>query len=117
VIEGSADPMFSNEDAQEVASELSRLGISRVTGSLRITGQFYYFATGYHSNLSRETSASKLRTAIERAGIKIDGQTVFGDKSGTILLSHYSEVLVHLLLYQNAHSSNRSEGHRLFKNS
>jgi len=106
VVEGTADPMFSAEDAQEVASELSRLGISRVAGGLRIAGQFYYFATGYHSNLSRETSASKLRTAFERAGIKIEGQTVFGDKSGTILLSHYSEELVHLLLYQNAHSSN-----------
>jgi serine-type D-Ala-D-Ala carboxypeptidase/endopeptidase (penicillin-binding protein 4) len=106
VVEGNADPMFSAVDAQEVASELSRLGISRVTGALRIAGPFYYFATGYHSNLSRETSASKLRTAIERAGIKIGGQTVFGDKSGTLLLSHYSEQLVRLLLYQNAHSSN-----------
>ena len=106
VVEGNADPMFSAVDAQEVAVELSRLGISRVTGALRIAGPFYYFATGYHSNLSRETSASKLRTALERAGIKISGQTVFGDKSGTLLLSHYSEQLVRLLLYQNAHSSN-----------
>jgi D-alanyl-D-alanine carboxypeptidase/D-alanyl-D-alanine-endopeptidase (penicillin-binding protein 4) len=106
VVEAGCDPMFSAEDAQEVASELSRLGISRVTGMLRIAGPFYYFATGYHSNLSRETSASKLRTALERSGIKIDGQTVFGDKSGTILISHYSEELIHLLFYQNAHSSN-----------
>jgi D-alanyl-D-alanine carboxypeptidase/D-alanyl-D-alanine-endopeptidase (penicillin-binding protein 4) len=106
VVEGNADPMFSAEDAQQVAGELSRLGISRVTGAFRICGPFYYFATGYHSNLSRETSASKLRAAFERAGIKIDGQTVFGDKSGAILVSHYSEELIHLLFYQNAHSSN-----------
>jgi serine-type D-Ala-D-Ala carboxypeptidase/endopeptidase (penicillin-binding protein 4) len=106
VIEGSADPMFSAEDAQEVASKLAHLGISRIAGAFRIAGPFYYFATGYSSNLSRETSASKLRAAIERAGIKIDGQTVFGDKSGTLLLSHYSEELIELLLYQNAHSSN-----------
>jgi D-alanyl-D-alanine carboxypeptidase len=106
VVAGNADPMFSAEDAQVVASELSRLGISRVTGALRIAGPFYYFATGYHSNLSRETSAAKLRAAFDRAGIKINGQTVFGDKTGTILLSHYSEELVHLLFYQNAHSSN-----------
>ena len=106
VVEGNADPMFSTQDAQEVAVELSRLGISRVTGALRIAGQFYYFATGYRSNLSRETSAAKLRAAIQRAGIRIDGSTVFGDKSGTLLLAHYSEELVRLLLYQNAHSSN-----------
>jgi D-alanyl-D-alanine carboxypeptidase/D-alanyl-D-alanine-endopeptidase (penicillin-binding protein 4) len=106
VIEGSADPMFSAEDAQEVAGELSRLGVSRVTGALRVAGPFYYFATGYHSNLSRETSASKLRAAFERAGIKIGGPTVFGDKSGAPLVSHYSEELIHLLFYQNAHSSN-----------
>lgn len=106
VVEGSADPMFSAQDAQDVAIELSRLGISRVSGSLRIAGPFYYFATGYRSNLSRETSAAKLRQAIQRAGIKIDGPTVFGEKSGAILLSHYSDELVRLLLYQNAHSSN-----------
>lgn len=106
VVEGNADPMFSAQDAQEVAVELSRLGISRVTGGLRIAGPFYYFATGYRSNLSRETSAAKLRQAIQRAGIKIDGPTAFGEKSGTILLSHYSDELVRLLLYQNAHSSN-----------
>lgn len=106
VVEGGADPMFSSYDAQEVAVQLSRLGISRVSGALRIAGPFYYFATGYHSNLSLETSASKLRAALQRAGITIDGQTAFGEKSGTLLLSHYSDPLVAILLYQNAHSNN-----------
>ena len=106
VIEGGADPMFSSYDAQEVAVQLSRLGIARVIGNLRIAGPFYYFATGYHSNLSPETSASKLRVAFQRAGIRIDGSTVFGEKAGTLLLSHYSDPLVSILLYQNAHSSN-----------
>ncbi|MEK6302524.1 MAG: D-alanyl-D-alanine carboxypeptidase [Acidobacteriota bacterium] len=106
VVEGSADPMFALADAQEVANELTRLGVSRVTGSMRVAGAFYYFATGYRSNLSRETSASKLRAAFQRAGIKIDGPTVFGEPSGTLLLSHYSDQLTHILLFQNAHSSN-----------
>jgi D-alanyl-D-alanine carboxypeptidase/D-alanyl-D-alanine-endopeptidase (penicillin-binding protein 4) len=106
VIDGSADPMFSLYDAQEVAVQLSRLGVSRVTGALRIAGQFYYFATGYHSNLSAATSGAKLRTAFQRAGIRIEGETTFGEKSGTLLLSHYSDQLVSILLYQNAHSSN-----------
>jgi D-alanyl-D-alanine carboxypeptidase/D-alanyl-D-alanine-endopeptidase (penicillin-binding protein 4) len=106
VVDGHADPMFSAEDAQEVATELSRLGISRITGALRIAGSFYYFATGYHSNLSHETSAAKLRAALQRAGIKIDGPTVYAEKSGTVLISHYSDELMRLLLYQNAHSSN-----------
>lgn len=106
VIEGGADPMFSSYDAQEVAVQLSRLGIARVIGNLRIAGPFYYFATGYHSNLSPETSASKLRVAFQRAGIRIDGSTAFGEKAGTLLLSHYSDPLVSILLYQNAHSSN-----------
>ncbi|MFY9554510.1 MAG: D-alanyl-D-alanine carboxypeptidase [Blastocatellia bacterium] len=106
VIEGNANPMFSLFDAQEVALQLSRLGVSRVTGGLRITGQFYYFATGYHSNLSPETSAAKLHAALQKAGIRIEKPPVFGEKSGTILLSHYSDPLVSILLYQNAHSSN-----------
>jgi D-alanyl-D-alanine carboxypeptidase/D-alanyl-D-alanine-endopeptidase (penicillin-binding protein 4) len=73
---------------------------------LRIAGPFYYFATGYRSNLSPETSADKLRNALERAGIKIAGETIFGPASGDPLLAHYSERLLQTLLYQNAHSSN-----------
>jgi D-alanyl-D-alanine carboxypeptidase/D-alanyl-D-alanine-endopeptidase (penicillin-binding protein 4) len=106
VVEGAADPMFSAQDAQEVAAELSKVGVGHVTGALRVAGPFYYFATGYHSNLSRETSAAKLRAALQAAGIRIEGQTVFGDKAGAVLVSHYSEPLVSILFYQNAHSSN-----------
>ncbi|HVF90809.1 MAG TPA: D-alanyl-D-alanine carboxypeptidase [Blastocatellia bacterium] len=106
VVEGGADPMFSAVDADEVARELARVGISRVTGSLRMCGPFYYYARGYTSNLSRETSSVKLRSALERAGMKIEGATVFGEKSGEILVSHYSDQLLNILLYQNAHSSN-----------
>ncbi|HSQ20790.1 MAG TPA: D-alanyl-D-alanine carboxypeptidase, partial [Blastocatellia bacterium] len=106
VIEGGADPMFSQYDAQEVALEISHVGVSRVTGGLRFAGQFYYFANGYHSNLSTETSAAKLRAALQRSGLRIEGNTAFGEKSGTLLLSHYSDSLASILLYQNAHSSN-----------
>lgn len=106
VFEGNADPMFSTEDAQEVAEQIAKLGISHVTGRLRIAGPFYYFAVGYHSNLSRETSAAKLRGVLQRAGIRIEGPNVFGEKSGTLLLSHFSDELIRVLLYQNAHSSN-----------
>ena len=106
VVEGEADPMFSLYDAQEVALQISRLGVSHVRGALRVAGQFYYFANGYRSNLSPETSAAKLRAALQRAGIRIEGETIFGERSGTLLLSHYSDPLVSILLYQNAHSSN-----------
>ncbi|MEW6208635.1 MAG: D-alanyl-D-alanine carboxypeptidase, partial [Acidobacteriota bacterium] len=106
VVEGGFDPMFSRFDAEEVASALMRVGISRVTGDLRISGGFYFFARGYHSNLSRETSAAKLRQAIERAGIRIEGATRFGQKSGRLIVAHHSDQLARLLLYQNAHSSN-----------
>jgi D-alanyl-D-alanine carboxypeptidase/D-alanyl-D-alanine-endopeptidase (penicillin-binding protein 4) len=106
VVEASADPMFSQTDAQQVAAEVLRLGISRVGGSLRIAGPFYYFAEGYHLPLSPKTSAEKLRTALMRAGLKIDGRVIFGAKSGALLVSHYSDQLVHILLYQNAYSSN-----------
>ncbi len=106
VVEGGLNPMFSHLDAEQVAAALIKLGISRVTGKLRIAGGFYYFARGYKSNLSPETSMAKLYETLRRAGIKIDGGQTFGDKSGTILLAHYSDTLMNLLLYQNAHSSN-----------
>lgn len=106
VVEGGSDPVFSLNDIDEVAAQLSRAGISRVTGRLRISGRFYYFANGYRSNLSPETSATKLRAALLKAGIKISGESGFGNKSGSLLLSHYSDPLVSILLFQNAHSSN-----------
>jgi D-alanyl-D-alanine carboxypeptidase/D-alanyl-D-alanine-endopeptidase (penicillin-binding protein 4) len=106
VVEAGSDPMFSLYDADEVAAQLSRLGVSRVTGRLRIAGQFYYFANGYRSNLSVDTSAMKLRVALQKAGVRIEGDSAFGEKSGTLLLSHYSDPLASILLFQNAHSSN-----------
>lgn len=106
VVEGGFNPAFSHFDAAEVAQTLWQLGITRVTGNLRIAGNFYYFATGYRSNLSRETSAAKLREALQRAGIRISGKTLFGEKSGDHLVTHHSDQLIKLLLYQNAHSSN-----------
>lgn len=105
-VDGGCNPMFSMFDAQEIGLQLSRLGIARITGGLRIAGAFYYFANGYHSNLSLETSAEKIRTALQRNGIRIEGPTTFGTSSGTLLLSHYSDPLISILLYQNAHSSN-----------
>jgi len=106
IVQGGSNPVFSSFDADEVALQLSKLGITHVTGGLRIAGPFYYFATGYHSNLSPETSAGKLRTALQRSGIKIEGATVFGANEGPLLLSHYSDPLESILLFQNAHSSN-----------
>jgi serine-type D-Ala-D-Ala carboxypeptidase/endopeptidase (penicillin-binding protein 4) len=106
VVEGGLNPMFSHLDAEQVAAALVKLGISRVTGKLRVTPGFYYFARGYKSNLSPETSKVKLYETLRRAGIKIDGGMTFGEVSGTILLAHYSDILANLLLYQNAHSSN-----------
>src|SRR6185295_1290047 len=40
------------------------------------------------------------------SGIKIEGATVFGANEGPLLLSHYSDPLESILLFQNAHSSN-----------
>ncbi|HKY05767.1 MAG TPA: D-alanyl-D-alanine carboxypeptidase, partial [Blastocatellia bacterium] len=112
VVRGGADPMFSSTDAEEVARNLSKVGIARVTGNLRVAGPFYYYARGYTSNLSRETSAAKLRGILEKSGIKIDGQTVLaeapeqGEEPGQNLVTHYSDRLDKILLYQNAYSSN-----------
>jgi serine-type D-Ala-D-Ala carboxypeptidase/endopeptidase (penicillin-binding protein 4) len=106
VVSGNNDPMFSLADIQEVARSLIQTGISRVTGGLRLAGSFTYFAKGYHDRLQPETSASKLLGGLRRAGIRIEGGYSFGQRSGTLLLSRYSDELVRILLFQNAHSSN-----------
>ena len=106
VVEGSADPMFSRTDAEQVAKSLAQIGISRVTGNLRIVEPFYFYARGYKSNLSRETSAVKLYESLRRAGLRIEGRITYGESKGTPLVAHYSDTLASILLYQNAHSSN-----------
>jgi D-alanyl-D-alanine carboxypeptidase/D-alanyl-D-alanine-endopeptidase (penicillin-binding protein 4) len=106
VVSGNGNPIFSQADVQEVARSLVQVGISRVTGGLRLAGSFCYFAHGYHDRLQPETSASKLLSGLRRAGIRIERGFSFGEKSGTLLLSHYSDELAKILLFQNAHSSN-----------
>jgi D-alanyl-D-alanine carboxypeptidase/D-alanyl-D-alanine-endopeptidase (penicillin-binding protein 4) len=106
VVSGSGNPVFSQADIQEVARSLIQVGLSRVSGGLRLAGSFCYFAHGYHDKLQPDTSASKLLGGLRRAGIRIDGGISFGERSGTLLLSHYSNELVKILLFQNAHSSN-----------
>lgn len=106
VVCGNNDPMFSQACVPQVARALSQIGISRVTGKLRLSGAFTYFANGYHDRLLPETSASKLLAGLRRAGIRIDGGCCFGEQSGRLILSNYSDELVRILLYQNAHSSN-----------
>src|SRR6185295_13291161 len=48
IVQGGSNPAFSSLDADEVALQLSRLGIAHIAGGLRIAGPFYYFARGYH---------------------------------------------------------------------
>ncbi|MGH9821776.1 MAG: D-alanyl-D-alanine carboxypeptidase, partial [Blastocatellia bacterium] len=92
--------------AEQVARELSRVGVTHVTGALRITGGFTYFALGYEDALSAQTSASKLLTDLRRAGLSIGGGVTFGMGGGKLLVSHYSNQLSRILLFQNAHSVN-----------
>jgi len=106
VVSGNSDPMFSQADVEQVARGLIQAGVSRVRGSLKLTGNFCYFANGYHDKLQPQTSASKLLAGLRRAGIRIEGGISFGGKSGRLLLSHYSDEMVRILLFQNAHSSN-----------
>jgi D-alanyl-D-alanine carboxypeptidase/D-alanyl-D-alanine-endopeptidase (penicillin-binding protein 4) len=106
VVSGNNDPMFSQASIQQVASALTQVGITRVTGALRLSGSFTYFASGYHNRLEPVTSASKLLAGLRRAGIRIERGYSFGERLGTPLLSHYSDELVRILLFQNAHSSN-----------
>ena len=106
VVEGGNDPMFTSQDGEQIGRQLVRLGVGRVTGSIRIAGPFTFFANGYRENLSPQTSAEKLRTALEHGGIRFEHGVTFGSKEGVPVLSHYSDQLARILLFQNAHSSN-----------
>jgi D-alanyl-D-alanine carboxypeptidase/D-alanyl-D-alanine-endopeptidase (penicillin-binding protein 4) len=104
IVDGDGDPMFYENNAQILAQSLARDGISHVTGDLIIKGAF-----SINRNASPQASAERMTAALRGAGVKIAGQTRFGEGRGgtTELVVHESGTpLIQVLLYQNAHSDN-----------
>jgi D-alanyl-D-alanine carboxypeptidase/D-alanyl-D-alanine-endopeptidase (penicillin-binding protein 4) len=104
VVDGDGDPMFYEENARILAQNLTRAGVSRVTGDMVIKGAF-----SINRSAQPELSAERMFNALRGAGVKIAGTRRFGEGRGgqTELVVHESGTpLIQVLLYQNAHSDN-----------
>ncbi|MCK5739039.1 D-alanyl-D-alanine carboxypeptidase [bacterium] len=95
------DPTFRKSTNRQLIRKLRKNGISRVTGNLCIDGLF-----SLDSDWSEEQSAQRLRRDLQRAGIRISGQTYWETSRGKPLVSYYSAPLLDILYFMNAHSVN-----------
>jgi len=104
VLDTDGDPMFFVNNAQELAQNLVRAGINKVSGDLVIKGPF-----SINRNSSPQASADKMMAAFRGAGVKFGGNLRFADGRGgqTELVAYECGTpLIQILLYQNAHSDN-----------
>jgi D-alanyl-D-alanine carboxypeptidase/D-alanyl-D-alanine-endopeptidase (penicillin-binding protein 4) len=101
VLVSTGDPMLTSIDVSRLIQDVVRVGISRVTGDLIVTGPFSY---GMFYTTDRATRA--LVQTLRRVGVHTEGVSKGGAVRGVPLTSHVSSSLRDILFYQNAHSSN-----------
>jgi len=101
VVVSTGDPMLTTLDVSRLAREVVRAGVTRVTGSLVLTGPFTY------ANMwTTERATRSLNLLLRKVGVRVMGGIKQGIPAGTELASHESMPLRDILFFQNAHSSN-----------
>jgi D-alanyl-D-alanine carboxypeptidase len=101
VLASSGDPDLSTLDVNKMIQQVIRAGVTKVTGSLVVTGPFTYA-----SNLNTPQAITKVEALLRRQGVRIIGKTKRGPRTGTVLATHLSPSLQHIVWEQNAHSVN-----------
>jgi serine-type D-Ala-D-Ala carboxypeptidase/endopeptidase (penicillin-binding protein 4) len=101
VLVSSGDPTLMTADVSRLIREVIRSGISRVSGSLVVTGPFTY--GGFYTTDRAVTALGKL---FRKLGVRITGPVKHGTPAGTEVATRNSVSLREILFYQNAHSSN-----------
>ncbi|HEX5000756.1 MAG TPA: D-alanyl-D-alanine carboxypeptidase [Terriglobia bacterium] len=101
VFRSAGDPVLTQSDIVKLTQQVSRAGITRVTGDLVVSGPLTF--DSYYTTTS---AAKRLSTVLRLAGIRVDGKTRMGGHSGTPFASRVSAPLRDILLDQNRRSSN-----------
>ncbi len=123
VIEGKGDPLFVWEDAIALGNALNKIGITRITGDLIITGRFMMnfdpnpVTSG--NDLKKSLNSQQWDDEIEaefavlpaktpRPTVAIAGsvRVTSPPPNQTVLMRHRSLPLTDLLKYMNVHSNN-----------
>jgi serine-type D-Ala-D-Ala carboxypeptidase/endopeptidase (penicillin-binding protein 4) len=101
ILVSSGDPTLMTLDVSRLIREVIHSGITRVTGSLVVTGPFSY--GGFYTTDRAVSGVSKL---LRKLGVRITGPVKQGLPAGNEIASRNSISLRDILFYQNAHSSN-----------
>ncbi len=101
VLVSTGDPTLTTIDVSRLVRDVVRAGVTRVTGSLILTGPFTY------ANMwTTERATRGLNLLMRKVGVRIGGGIKRGNPTGTEITSHQSNSLRDILFFQNAHSSN-----------
>lgn len=104
VLASTGDPVLTTLEVNRLIQQVIRAGITRVSGSLVVTGPFTYA-----SNLTTTSAIKRLETLLRRRGIRIAKGTRRASVNGIVLGSpHVSDSLRDIVWEQNAHSVNQT---------
>jgi serine-type D-Ala-D-Ala carboxypeptidase/endopeptidase (penicillin-binding protein 4) len=101
VLVSTGDPMLMTADVNRLIREVIRAGVTRVNGSLIVTGPFSYGAL-----YKTDRAVAGLSRLLRKMGVRVTGAAKPGSATGTELATRISLSLRDILFYQNAHSSN-----------
>ena len=101
VLFSSGDPTLMTADVSRLIREVIRSGISRVSGSLVVTGPFTY--GGFYTT---DRAVNALGKLFRKLGVRITGPVKHGVPAGTEVATRVSVSLREILFRQNAFSSN-----------
>ncbi len=99
----TGDPVLTATDVTRLAHQVLTAGISRVSGSLIVTGPFTYNAL-----LSTDIATKRLEALLKKMGIRWTGPSRQGSVRGNKIASHLSASLKDIVFVQNAHSVNQT---------
>ena len=103
VLSSTGDPTLTTVHLNAMIKQVIRAGVTKVTGSLIVTGPFTY--ASYETT---PRAIKKLEALLKRQGIRIMKPSKRVPRTGTVLgTPHLSESLQRIVWEQNAHSDNR----------
>jgi len=104
VLASTGDPLLSTLDVSRMIQKVIQSGVTKVTGSLVVTGPFTYA-----SYLTTDRAIKKLETQLRKQGVRISKPTKRAAKSGIVLATHLEKSSLRDIVWeQNAHSVNRT---------
>jgi D-alanyl-D-alanine carboxypeptidase/D-alanyl-D-alanine-endopeptidase (penicillin-binding protein 4) len=103
VLSSTGDPKMTTANMNAMIKQVIRAGVTKVTGSLVVTGPFTY--ASYETT---PRAIKKLEALLKRQGIRIVKPTRRASQTGTVLgTPHVSKSLQEIIWEQNAYSDNR----------